>query len=200
MGRTTRSFRLTTFLTGIVSSFLMVISLGFAHSAPSQEEVETLDMIEITSTSVVQKGRTITFSLPEWPQTLTTSEKRFIPSIPQFSPTREIPFIGTTERILLDQSQEDKKVVTPVRPLRAERPAYPRQAREKGWQGIVLLQLNIDEEGMVKHAEVKESSGYPILDSNALQTVKLWAFSPAKNGNFPVSSVVKLPIKFDLRE
>ena len=182
-------------------SLFFPLGIGLLGAASSQEEVETLDIIEITSTSVDQKGRNFTFPLPEWPQDPIPSDNQSItPSIPKISINRPIPFREALPRILLDQSTEKKRIPSPVKPLQAERPPYPRLAREQGWEGIVLLMLRVDEQGRVESVEVKESSGYPLLDSNAVQTVKLWTFSPAKNGNFPISSLVQLPVKFDLRQ
>jgi TonB family protein len=47
-----------------------------------------------------------------------------------------------------------------------ERPAppYPKLAQQTGEQGVVMLLLTGDEAGNVVSVEVKQSSGYPILD------------------------------------
>jgi outer membrane biosynthesis protein TonB len=37
------------------------------------------------------------------------------------------------------------------------------------------------------------------LDEAALTSVKTWRFIPAMDGNFPIKSVVRLPIRFDLK-
>lgn len=165
-----------------------------------EKDVETLDMIEITGTAVEQEGRTITFPVPEWPQPLTPSSQRLYPSLSNPVRFEERTTVKPQVHLLIDSSTESKRAFYPVKPLQAERPPFPRQAREQGWQGVVLLHLAINEYGKVENATVKESSGYPLLDSTAVQTVKQWTFEPAKNGNFPVSSLVNLPIKFDLRQ
>ncbi len=185
---------------GMTLLWLLATGLMPAHSAEPDEDIETLDMIEITSTTVEQDTRNIVFPIPRWPM---------LPSLPQGILTPELPkHLLAAERdspnrkpiVILDQSTEPGRVTTPVKPLRAERPPFPRQAREQGWQGVVLLTLTIDAEGQVLQADVKKSSGYPLLDSSAVQSVKRWTFEPAKNGNFPVSSVVNLPVKFDLHQ
>lgn len=189
-------------LRGIAHIFLslMIWGTGLAFSAAPEEDVETLDLIEITSTAVKQERRTISFPVPVWPKTPVLSD-----NLLSVSPTNTIYSLERSIAVaasppMLDHSTEAKRVSEPVKPLRAERPPFPRQAREQGWEGVVLLHLTVNDRGAVEAATVKKSSGYPLLDSTAVQTVKQWTFAPKKNGNFPVSSIVDLPIKFDLRQ
>jgi len=58
-------------------------------------------------------------------------------------------------------------------------PPYPRIALEQGQQGTVTLWLHTDEAGIVISAEVKQSSGSPILDRSTLDYVKRhWTVPP----------------------
>jgi periplasmic protein TonB len=51
-------------------------------------------------------------------------------------------------------------------------PPYPKIALEQGQQGKVTLLLSADEAGNIFSVEVKESSGFPILDRSAVDFVK----------------------------
>jgi len=51
-----------------------------------------------------------------------------------------------------------------------EKLAYPLSARKAGFQGTTLLGLRISYQGELLEAKVKSSSGYKILDDNALNT------------------------------
>ena len=102
--------------------------------------------------------------------------------------------------VALDQTAKTKGIRSSVKPVRVERPPYPRFAREQGWEGTVILRLVIDQHGNVSAAKTQKSSGYPLLDESAAQAVQQWAFQPARNGEFPVTSKVDLPIRFDLDE
>jgi len=51
-------------------------------------------------------------------------------------------------------------------------PPYPKIALEQGEQGSVILSITADETGNIAAIEIKESSGYPILDRSALDFVK----------------------------
>ncbi|UCD70849.1 MAG: energy transducer TonB [Syntrophobacterales bacterium] len=81
---------------------------------------------------------------------------------------------------------------------RNPRPPYPRIARRKGYQGLVVLKVEILPDGRVGELRVKMSSGYPILDRSALKTVRKWRFIPAKRGRDPIRIWAEIPIKFEL--
>ena len=78
------------------------------------------------------------------------------------------------------------------------KPAYPLEAREKGFQGEVLLKVEVLPNGRVGQVEVKKSSGYEVLDQSALATLKQWKFIPARKGDVAISFWVNIPIKFQL--
>ncbi|GLI35371.1 energy transducer TonB [Desulforhabdus amnigena] len=77
-------------------------------------------------------------------------------------------------------------------------PKYPRLARELGKEGRVVLQLTIDENGRLAHVEVvsKAGSGF---DEEAVRAVKSSTFLPAKRNGKPITSIARLPIRFQLR-
>ena len=79
------------------------------------------------------------------------------------------------------------------------KPSYPREAREKGYQGEVLLRVEVLSNGRVGEIEVARSSGHEILDRSALSTVKQWKFIPARKGEEPIPLWVNIPIKFQLQ-
>jgi TonB family protein len=79
------------------------------------------------------------------------------------------------------------------------KPPYPQEARNRGYQGEVLLRVEVLSNGKVGQIEVKRSSGYEMLDHSALSTVKQWKFIPAKRGEDTVSLWVNIPIKFQLQ-
>ncbi len=90
--------------------------------------------------------------------------------------------------------------VTEAKPnyLRNPAPAYPLEARQKGWQGTVILKVDVDKSGRPTHIEKEQSSGFGILDDSALHAVRKWKFMPAKIGGIPVESMVRVPVKFEI--
>lgn len=79
------------------------------------------------------------------------------------------------------------------------KPLYPQEARKKGYQGEVMLKVEVLANGQVGQVEVKKSSGYELLDRSASATVKQWKFIPAKKGKEKIPFWVNIPIKFQLR-
>tara|TARA_B100000524_G_scaffold197900_1_gene102794 strand:+ start:95 stop:811 length:717 start_codon:yes stop_codon:yes gene_type:complete len=77
-------------------------------------------------------------------------------------------------------------------------PKYPLIARKKGWQGRIILQVSVNNKGIVDNIEILKSSGYEILDSESTNTIKEWKFKPAMIGKTPVNDVLAIPIRFML--
>ena len=159
-----------------------------------EEEVETLDAIEVPGTAVVQEERAIIFPKPNTDHALPIPKNAMITP-----PTLLKPFpLFHSSRTIRDPIASIKGTRTSVRPAKAERPPYPRFAREQGWEGVVVLRLAIGADGMVRSVHTSKSSGYPILDESAEQAVHRWRFDPAKDGEIPVPVTVDLSIIFNL--
>lgn len=54
----------------------------------------------------------------------------------------------------------------------ARRFTYPPLAQRRGWQGMVMLAITLGPNGTLEHIHVAQSSGYDVLDSSALSTVR----------------------------
>ncbi|MDP2970958.1 MAG: energy transducer TonB, partial [Deltaproteobacteria bacterium] len=72
-------------------------------------------------------------------------------------------------------------------------------ARKKGYEGEVLLRVEVLSNGRVREIEVRRSSGHEVLDRSAIAAVKQWRFVPAKKGETPIPVWVNIPITFQLR-
>jgi TonB family protein len=84
----------------------------------------------------------------------------------------------------------------PPKLVHQTRPSYPPEAFAQGIQGVVVVDIAIDEEGRVAHAEMRES--IPALDAAALATIRAWRFAPAMLGGKPVATVVSAPLTFTI--
>lgn len=82
--------------------------------------------------------------------------------------------------------------------LHNPRPAYPVLSRRQGEEGKVLLKVRVSAQGSALDVAVSKSSGYPRLDSAAIDAVTHWRFVPAKRGDETVDSSVIVPITFAL--
>ena len=79
-------------------------------------------------------------------------------------------------------------------------PEYPYLARQKHWEGVVWLMVDVSADGLVDDLRVERSCGHQVLDRAARRAVSRWQFSPAKRAGLPVSSQVRIPVRFRLED
>lgn len=77
---------------------------------------------------------------------------------------------------------------------------YPRQAKRYGDQGSVLLHVTVSAAGRAEKVELRKGSGYPLLDSAAVELAKSITYRPATLDGKPVSDSFNLPITFQLHD
>ena len=82
--------------------------------------------------------------------------------------------------------------------LNNPKPDYPLMARQRRWEGLVLLRVYVTADGHAQQVIIQRSSGHDMLDESALEAVKEWRFVPAKRGDIPEASWVSVPIVFKL--
>ncbi len=192
VGRHNMRFFIVLLLWGTVTSNPLSLA---ENPLETSEPIETLDVIEVTGTTVAKPNITYSFPSPSFNHswTPTTFHSLAVP---------DLHFVNLPQQprppVLLDRIGTTRGRMTSVKPLKTERPLYPRRAREQGWHGKVVLRTHITADGTVQNATVQKSSGFSLLDESAVQSVKNWLFEPAKNGEFAVRSTVDLPIRFDL--
>lgn len=78
-------------------------------------------------------------------------------------------------------------------------PDYPRQARLRGVEGLVLLEAILDLEGRIED-EIKVLQSIPLLDDAARDALRHWRFRPARDhDNQPVRVILEVPVRFVLK-
>lgn len=79
------------------------------------------------------------------------------------------------------------------------KPKYPYIAQKRGWQGDVLLGVDVKQDGWPQRVTVLESSGFGLLDNAAVATIRdYWQFEPALRFRRPVGGYTQVPISFRL--
>ena len=78
------------------------------------------------------------------------------------------------------------------------KPHYPRQARRRGEEGDVVLNVLVSADGFPSQVKLEAGSGFDLLDRAALKAVRAWRFVPAQVGSNAVSSRVEVPVQFRL--
>jgi len=75
---------------------------------------------------------------------------------------------------------------------------YPLEAKKLRQEGTVVLTLYINALGRLDKIEIKESSGFPLLDEATIAAERQSRFRPAYLGNRPVASKAEVPYRFQL--
>lgn len=78
-------------------------------------------------------------------------------------------------------------------------PEYPRLARRRGLEGIVILEVLVDSTGKVANIRISASSGHRLLDQAAVKGVQGWRFTPGTISGRPQGMWVEIPLRFQLR-
>ncbi len=93
------------------------------------------------------------------------------------------------------QEQFIKEKLSVVSSLVQKNITYPPIARRMGWEGRVVLAITIREDGHLESVEIITSSGYEVLDRNAVEAVKKSCHLFPKP---PVKVRVILPVAYKL--
>ena len=100
----------------------------------------------------------------------------------------------------MSQNKNLSKALYKIGSINNPHPPYPLIARKKGFEGKLILEVLVNEDGSVKSTSIRESSGYEILDTVSKETVEKWTFIPAKKMGQAVKDNIQVPIKFVLTD
>jgi TonB family protein len=88
--------------------------------------------------------------------------------------------------------------IEPPQLLREVKPDYTEDARRRGVEGNVVLEIVVRRDGSVGDVRILERLGAG-LDERAVAAVRQWRFSPARRRGAPVDVVVEVAVEFKLR-
>jgi TonB family protein len=77
-------------------------------------------------------------------------------------------------------------------------PQYSEEARKARYQGTVVLEAIVQKDGSVQIVRVVRSLGFG-LDEKAIEALRQWKFSPAKQNGVPVPVALNIEVNFNLR-
>jgi TonB family protein len=88
--------------------------------------------------------------------------------------------------------------ITPPSILREVKPDYTEDARRRGIEGDVVLEIVVRSDGSVGPVTLLQGLGAG-LDQRAIDAVRQWRFSPARRQGTAVDVVVEVAVEFKLR-
>ena len=78
---------------------------------------------------------------------------------------------------------------------------YPSQALTQGWQGKIVIAIEISVDGSIGLYQVMQSTGRQVLDDAATEAVQSWKFHSAVKANGePIRTCIQIPITFQLQD
>jgi TonB family protein len=77
-------------------------------------------------------------------------------------------------------------------------PLYSDEARARGIEGIVTVEVRVGVDGVAKRLQVVKGLGHG-LDENALVAVRDWRFVPAQRNGVAMEAVTEIDVEFSLR-
>ena len=178
----------------------------FEGSVPTLEgSVPTFDAISETTPVVEPPSIEHVSNLDDEPVILpppsikpTESVEGSVPMLEGPVPTSE-GSVPTAEGSVPTAHQEQSRILTDPRALNKIVPVYPRSARRRGREGVVMLEIAVSELGTVDEVAIIEGSGYKDLDSAAISAVRTARFEPATEDGNQVSGRLRLTFEFKLR-
>ena len=85
--------------------------------------------------------------------------------------------------------------VTPPSLLREVKPDYTEEARSRGVEGDVVMEIVVRRDGSVGEVRLLQGLGHG-LDARAMEAVRDWRFSPGKRRGVPVDVLVEVAMEF----
>lgn len=158
------------------------------------EEVESLEAFQVPATVIHESAGEVVFLRPS------LSGIGPLPSMGVVPAEKDdvVKLHRGRQDLLRDHKATQAAQYQPSRLENGPPPAYPRDARRQGWEGAVVVRLQVGVRGDVKATTVQKSSGHALLDEAAIRGVQPWRFHPAKDGEIPIPSTVDVPIQFSL--
>lgn len=97
-----------------------------------------------------------------------------------------------------DQNELRRGFIRGMSAAVAKQRRYPQLAARKGWQGEVQLRVVVEGSGRLLEVSVQESSGYEVLDREAVEMVRRAAPFPVPAGMRKDELAITLPVQFRL--
>jgi TonB family protein len=82
--------------------------------------------------------------------------------------------------------------------LKMIKPVYPPEAIEQGLEGYVLVEVFIDEKGLVQEAWVRKVRGIEAFERSTVEAVRQFVFRPVRERGAPSSFWVSFLVRFEL--
>ena len=183
--------RLTSFTASIIFHVGLLLVGGILLVKPLEYGVEIgASATEINLVAAPPPGPMVEQVIEESPAPIVQNNSDPIP-IPQAAPAKNPVSIQSMGGAIVEAKPEY---------LSNPAPRYPAKARQNGWEGLVVLHVQVSPNGHPRKLEIEQGSGYDILDQSAVNAVSEWVFRPAEVAGIAIGSSVRVPVRFKLEQ
>lgn len=98
------------------------------------------------------------------------------------------------------QAESKARIISIIHKKLNQHFTYPKLAQKRNWQGKVLLSLRVNSNGIINNVKVYSSSGYPILDQAAIDSLMKVQHLPKISSWLSYDINLKLPVIYQLTE
>ena len=99
---------------------------------------------------------------------------------------------------VMDTNEVDARGEAVVARMANTPPVYPRIARERGYEGDVIVSVTVRADGTCGDVTVKRSSGHTVLDAAAVKAIRCWRFDLSWCGFEARDTRIEFPVEFKL--
>lgn len=170
----------------------------------------TIPEIKVRPYELREKREIAAIEIPDQIKVPPPPKEEAKPQVPvDIAPSDEASEEETIESNVFDVDAPPELPPAPARPdfftafdeapqvIRQVAPQYPDMARLSELEGVVLVQIGVNEFGDVVEATVVQ--GVQGLNAAAIEAVMQWKFTPARQRDVPVPVRIVIPIRFSLR-
>lgn len=106
------------------------------------------------------------------------------------SVTEKSEVVGLSQTVTV--MSEPRYRVTP------QPPEYPAQAQRRRQEGVVIIDITVEPNGRTADVDIRQSSGYALLDQAAVRAAMKWEIMPHEINGQAVRAAFQVPVKFEL--
>lgn len=106
------------------------------------------------------------------------------------SVTEKSEVVGLSQTVTV--MSEPRYRVTP------QPPEYPAQAQRRRQEGVVIIDITVEPNGRTADVDIRQSSGYALLDQAAVKAAMKWEIMPHEINGQAVRAAFQVPVKFEL--
>jgi protein TonB len=155
--------------------------------------------IKERQTNLTKKTSTKTISRNTSQQQISAQTNKAISSAEKLTQKKQTDTI-TVPATDNQQAKSKARIISIIYKELSQHFIYPKLAQKRNWQGKVMLSLRVTANGKINNVQIKNSSGYSVLDQAAINSLIKVGYLPQVSSWLPYDIDLKLPVLYQLTE